>query len=130
MTRTRIHTEHAPAAVGPYSQAIRTGNMVFTAGQIALDPATGKLVADDITAQTERVLQNLQAVLEAAGSGLAFVVKTTVFLQDMGEFAAMNAVYGRYFPELPPARSTVAVVGLPLGARVEIEAVALVPELT
>ncbi len=130
MTRTRIHTEHAPAAVGPYSQAIRTGNMVFTAGQIALDPATGKLVADDITAQTERVLQNLQAVLEAAGSGLAFVVKTTVFLQDMGEFAAMNAVYGRYFPELPPARSTVAVAGLPLGARVEIEAVALVPELT
>lgn len=130
MTRTRIHTEHAPAAVGPYSQAIRTGNMVFTAGQIALDPATGKLVADDITAQTERVLQNLQAVLEAAGSGLAFVVKTTVFLQDMGEFAAMNAVYGRYFPELPPARSTVAVAGLPLGARVEIEAVALAPELT
>lgn len=130
MTRTRIHTEHAPAAVGPYSQAIRTGNIVFTAGQIALDPATGKLVANDITAQTERVLQNLQAVLEAAGSGLTHVVKTTVFLQDMGEFAAMNAVYGRYFPELPPARSTVAVAGLPLGARVEIEAVALVPDMT
>lgn len=129
MTRTRIHTEHAPAAVGPYSQAIRTGNMVFTAGQIALDPATGKLVPGDIAAQTERVLQNLQAVLEAAGSGLGHVVKTTVFLQDMAEFAAMNAVYGRYFPDPPPARSTVAVAGLPLGARVEIEAVALVTDV-
>ena len=121
-----VSTKHAPAALGPYSQAIRTDNMVFTAGQIALDPATGKMLEDDITIQTEQVLKNLTAVLEAAGTNLANVVKCTVFLQDMGEFAAMNAVYAQFFTENPPARSAVQVAALPLGARVEIEAIALV----
>lgn len=128
MTQEVVYTPNAPAAVGPYSQAIRTGQFVYTAGQIALDPATGKMVADDITVQTERVLQNLRAILEAAGSSLEHVVKTTVFLQDMGEFSAMNSVYARHFGNNPPARSTVEVAGLPLGARVEIEAVALLME--
>jgi 2-iminobutanoate/2-iminopropanoate deaminase len=128
-----ISTGNAPAAVGPYSQAIRTGQMVYTAGQIGLDPATGKLVEGDIAAQTEQVLRNVAAILEAAGTDLNHVVKTTVFLQDMGDFAAMNVVYGRYFgdPESGghrPARSTVAVAALPRpGALVEIEAVAVVP---
>ncbi len=126
MTKEIIHTNQAPAAVGPYSQAVKLGKLVFTAGQIGLDPATGKLVEDDITIQTERVLQNLTAVLAAAGTSLEQVVKTTVFLKDMGEFAAMNAVYGRYFPTNPPARSTVQVAGLPLGCRVEIEVIAAV----
>lgn len=128
MTQEVVYTPNAPAAVGPYSQAIRTGQFVYTAGQIALDPATGKMLADDITVQTERVLQNLRAILEAAGSSLEHVVKTTVFLQDMGEFSAMNSVYARHFGNNPPARSTVEVAGLPLGARVEIEAVALLME--
>jgi 2-iminobutanoate/2-iminopropanoate deaminase len=126
MSKEIVSTKNAPAAVGPYSQAIRTGNMVFTAGQIALDPATGKMLEDDITIQTEQVLKNLTAVLEAAGSSLENVVKCTVFLQDMGEFAAMNAVYGKFFSENPPARSAVEVAALPLGGRVEIEAIALV----
>lgn len=126
MRKEIIHTDNAPAAVGPYSQAVRVGNMVFTAGQIGLDPATGKMVADDITVQTERVLENLTAVLSAAGSSLENVIKCTVFLKDMGEFAAMNAVYGRYFQQNPPARSAVQVAALPLGGRVEIEAIALV----
>jgi 2-iminobutanoate/2-iminopropanoate deaminase len=126
MSKEIISTKHAPAAVGPYSQAIRTGNMVFTAGQIALDPATGKMLEDDITIQTEQVLKNLTAVLDAAGTNLANVVKCTVFLQDMGEFAAMNAVYGKFFAENPPARSAVQAAALPLGARVEIEAIALI----
>jgi 2-iminobutanoate/2-iminopropanoate deaminase len=126
MSKEIISTKDAPAALGPYSQAVRTGNMVFTAGQIALDPATGKMLEDDITIQTEQVLKNLTAVLEAAGSSLANVVKCTVFLQDMGEFAAMNAVYGKFFTENPPARSAVQVAALPLGARVEIEAIAFV----
>lgn len=126
MSKEIISTKNAPAAVGPYSQAVRTGNMVFTAGQIPLDPATGKMLADDITIQTEQVLKNLTAVLEAAGSSLENVIKCTVFLQDMGEFAAMNAVYGQYFTENPPARSAVQAAALPLGARVEIEAIALV----
>lgn len=124
MTSEIIHTNAAPAAVGPYSQAVRVGRMVYTAGQIGLDPATGRLVAGDVEAQTERVLQNLQAVLQAAGGGLEQVVKTTVFLRDMGQFAAMNGVYARFFGDHRPARSTVAVVGLPLDAQVEIEAVA------
>jgi len=124
MTSEIIHTNAAPAAVGPYSQAVRAGRMVYTAGQIGLDPATGRLVAGDVEAQTERVLQNLQAVLQAAGGGLEQVVKTTVFLRDMGQFAAMNGVYARFFGDHRPARSTVAVVGLPLDAQVEIEAVA------
>ena len=127
MSKTIVHTDHAPAAIGPYSQAIRVGQFVYTAGQIPLDPATGKIVEDDITIQAGRVLQNLQAVLEAAGGGLQDVVKTTVFLQDMGEFAAMNAVYARYFSENPPARSAVQAAALPLGARLEIEAVAILP---
>jgi 2-iminobutanoate/2-iminopropanoate deaminase len=122
-----IHTQKAPAAIGPYSQAIRVGPFIYTAGQIGLDPATGELVADDIRAQTERVLTNLQAILQAAGSDLAGVVKTTVFLLDMGEFGAMNEVYASLFGESPPARSTVQVSALPRGARVEIEAVAYLP---
>ncbi len=125
MQKTIIHTENAPAAVGPYSQAIRAGHFVYTAGQIPLDPATGKMVAGGIEAQTRRALQNLQAVLEAAGAGLDSVLKTTVFLQNIGEFAAMNGVYAQFFSENPPARSAVQVAALPLGARVEIEAVAL-----
>jgi 2-iminobutanoate/2-iminopropanoate deaminase len=128
MTRTIISTKDAPAAVGPYSQGVRVGNFVYTAGQIPLDPATGQLVEGGIEAQTERVLRNLQAVLEAAGSSLDQVVKTTVFLTDMADFQALNGVYGRFFSpdQAPPARSTVAVAALPLGVRVEIEAVALV----
>lgn len=122
----RIHTEKAPAAIGPYSQAIVHGGLVFTAGQIALDPATGELVEGDIARQTERVFQNLSAVLEAAGASLSSVVKTTVFLKDMGEFAAMNEVYGRYFGDHRPARSTVQAARLPKDCSVEIEAVAAV----
>jgi len=127
MNKTIIHTEHAPAAVGPYSQAVRIGQFVYTAGQIPLDPATGKMIAGTISAQTERALNNLEAVLTAAGSSLKDVVKTTVFLQDMGEFGAMNAVYAQFFSDDPPARSAVEVAALPLGARIEIEAVAFLP---
>ena len=123
--RTPVHTGEAPAAIGPYSQAIRTGNLVFCSGQIGLTPA-GQLVADDVTAQTRQALSNLKAVLEAAGSGLPQIVKTTVFLADMAEFAAMNAAYAEFFPHNPPARSTVQVAGLPRQARVEIEAIALI----
>jgi len=122
--RAVVHSDAAPRAVGPYSQAIQSGDWVFTAGQIGLDPATGTLVGEDVATQTRQVLANLTAVLAAAGASLAGVVKTTVFLVDMGDFAAMNAVYAEHFPEAPPARSTVAVAALPLGARVEIEAVA------
>ena len=120
-----VSTERAPKAIGPYSQAIRTDNLVFTAGQVGFDPATMILVEGGIEAQTRQVLTNLKHVLEAADSGLNFVVKTTVFLQDMNDFAAMNAVYAEFFPENPPARSTVAVAALPKGALVEIECVAL-----
>jgi 2-iminobutanoate/2-iminopropanoate deaminase len=120
-----IQTEKAPKAIGPYSQAIRTEFMVFTAGQVGLDPASGELVEGGIEAQTRRVLTNLKNVLEAADSGLNYVVKTTVFLKDMNDFAAMNSVYGEFFPENPPARSTVAVAALPKGALVEIEAIAM-----
>lgn len=126
MEKQIIATEHAPAAVGPYSQAVRVGDLLFTAGQIALDPATGALAEGDVSAQATRALTNLQAVLEAGGSGLAHVIKTTVFLTDMADYAAVNAVYARFLGEAPPARSAVAVAALPLGARVEIEAVALV----
>jgi 2-iminobutanoate/2-iminopropanoate deaminase len=126
--RERIQTDRAPAAIGPYSQAIRAGGFVFVSGQIPIDPATGEFVAGGIGEQTERVLKNLSAVLEAAGSGLGKVVKTTVFLADMNEFSQMNEVYARFFMEAPPARATVAAAGLPRNARVEIEAVALVSE--
>ncbi len=126
--REPVQTDKAPAAIGPYSQAIRAGGFVFVSGQIPIDPATGEFVAGGIGAQTERVLQNLSAVLEAAGSGLDQIVKTTVFLADMKEFAQMNEVYARFFTEAPPARATVAAAGLPRDARVEIEAVALLSE--
>ena len=126
MNKEIIHTTHAPAAVGPYSQAVKIGHLVYTAGQIALDPATGQMREDEIQLQTEQVLKNLTAVLEAAGSSLAQVVKTTVFLKDMGEFKAMNEVYARFFGDNPPARSAVQAVALPLDGRVEIEAVAYV----
>lgn len=123
--RQVIATENAPAAVGPYSQAIKANGFVYTAGQIPLDPATGNIVEGDIQAQAHRALQNLQAVLEAAGSNLGNVVKTTVFLQNMDDFGAMNEVYGRFFGQAPPARSAVEVARLPLGVHIEIEAVAL-----
>jgi 2-iminobutanoate/2-iminopropanoate deaminase len=129
MQRTKISTPDAPAAIGPYNQAIRCGQFVYTSGQIALDPATGELSGDDVQSQTHRVLQNLQAVLNSAGTSLAGVVKTTVFLSHMSDFQAMNIVYATYFDGpggLMPARSTVAVAGLPRKALVEIECVALV----
>ena len=117
----------APAAIGPYSQGVRTGGMVFCSGQIALDPKTGQLVgAGDVAAETRQVLANLKAVLEAAGSSLARVVKTTIFLVDMGDFAVVNQVYGEGFATSPPARATVEVRRLPRDARVEIEAIAVV----
>lgn len=122
---TPIQTERAPKAIGPYSQAIRAGGLIFCAGQIPLDPATMNLVEGDIETQTRRVLQNLSAVLEAAGSSLSRVVKTTVFMADLGEFARMNAVYGEFFTSAPPARSTLQAAALPRGARIEIECVAL-----
>lgn len=125
MKKKVIQTEKAPRAIGPYSQAIRTDAMVFTAGQIALDPATMELVAGGVEEQTRQVLTNLRNVLEAAGSSLDHVVKTTVFLQDMADFPKMNAIYTEYFAENPPARSTIAVAALPKGGLVEIEAVAI-----
>jgi 2-iminobutanoate/2-iminopropanoate deaminase len=124
--RDRVQTEHAPAAIGPYSQAIRAGGFVFVSGQIPIDPQTGEFVSGGVAEQTERVLKNLTAVLEASGSSLEKVVKTTVFLADMKDFGAMNEVYARFFAAEPPARATVAAAGLPRDARVEIEAVALV----
>jgi 2-iminobutanoate/2-iminopropanoate deaminase len=119
-----IQTDQAPAAIGPYSQAIVAGELVFTAGQIALDPATMKIEEGDIAAQTERVMTNLRAILENAGASLSSVVKTTVFLLDMNEFSAMNEVYGRHFGDHKPARSTVQAARLPRDVRVEIEAIA------
>jgi len=120
-----IATDRAPQAIGPYSQAIRAGNLVFASGQIPIDPATGEFVAGGIAEQTEQVLRNLSAVFEAAGLGLAQVVKTTVFLADMDDFAAMNEVYGKFFAHQPPARATVQAARLPRDARVEIEAIAV-----
>ena len=119
-----VSTPKAPKAIGPYSQAVRLGVMVYTAGQIGLDPATMEIVSGGIEAQTLQVLTNLKHVLEASGSDMQHVIKTTVFLSDMNDFAAMNTIYSQFFPENPPARSTVAVAGLPKGARVEIEVVA------
>lgn len=123
MTRQAISTNSAPGAVGPYSQAIATGDLVFCSGQIGLDPTTGDLV-EGLEAQVERALRNLQAVLDAAGSTMADVVKTTIFVADIGDFAAVNAIYATFMPDPPPARSTVGVGGLPKGALVEIEAIA------
>jgi 2-iminobutanoate/2-iminopropanoate deaminase len=127
MSRRRIDTNAAPSAVGPYSQGIAAGDFVFCAGQVGLDPATGELVEGGLERQTERALENLRAVLDAAGMALGDVVKTTVFLADLDDFAALNAVYGRFFPDPPPARSTFQVAGLPRGARVEIEAIGYRP---
>jgi 2-iminobutanoate/2-iminopropanoate deaminase len=126
--KVQVQTESAPAAIGPYSQAIRANGFVYVSGQIPIDPQTGEFVAGGVREQTEQVLKNLSAVLRAAGSGLEQVVKTTVFLVDMKEFAAMNEVYSKFFASEPPARATVAAAGLPRDARVEIEAVALTLE--
>lgn len=122
--KSEVKTTGAPAAIGPYVQAVRTGGLVFLSGQIALDPGTMDLVSGGVAAQTQRVMENLSAVLEAAGSDLSRVLKTTVYLVDMGAFAEMNEVYRRFFRENPPARATVAVAALPKGALVEIDAVA------
>lgn len=120
-----ISTERGPKAIGPYSQAIRANGFIFISGQVPFDPATGQLIEGDIAQQTARVLDNLKAIVEAAGSSLDHAVKTSVFLKDMGEFAAMNEVYSRYFSENPPARSTVEVARLPRDVRVEIDLIAL-----
>ncbi len=123
--RETVSTKNAPAAIGPYSQAIRANGWLFLSGQVALDPASGQLVAGDVRAQTERAMKNLEAVLAAAGSSLAQVVKTTVYLADMNDFSAMNEVYGRFFSHHPPARATVQAARLPKDAQVEIEVIAL-----
>ena len=125
MSKTVIATANAPAAIGPYSQGVRSGNLIFTAGQIPLDPATQQVVAAGITEQTTQVLENLKAVLEAGGSSLDRVVKATVFLTDFNDFAAMNEVYGRFFGKEAPARSTVEVARLPKDALVAIDVIAL-----
>jgi reactive intermediate/imine deaminase len=125
--KTSVSTPRAPAAIGPYSQAIRAGDLLFVSGQIPLDPATGQLVQGDVTAQTERVLENLDAVLDAAGCKASDVVRTTIYLVDLTHFAAVNEVYGRFFSAPYPARSTVQVAALPRSAAVEIDAVAVVP---
>jgi len=122
-----VTAEKAPVAIGPYSAAIRVGDFVYTSGQLGLDPASGNLVEGGVEAETRQALENLKAVLEAAGAGLKDVVKTTVFLRDMGEFAKMNAIYAGFFIEKPPARSAVQVAALPKGGAVEIEAVAFAP---
>ena len=123
--REVVSTKDAPQAIGPYSQAIKANGFVFTSGQIAIDPATQQLVAGDVAAQTDRVLRNVSAILEAAGSGLGKVVRSTVFLKDMNDFAAMNQVYGKYFSAAAPARSTVEVARLPKDVLVEIDVIAL-----
>ncbi|HEX8712749.1 MAG TPA: RidA family protein [Terracidiphilus sp.] len=123
--RDVVATVDAPQAIGPYSQAIKANGFVFTSGQIAFDPATNQIIQGDVAAQTERVLKNLEAILKAAGSGLERVVRTTVFLKNMGDFAAMNEVYGRFWKSAPPARSTVEVARLPRDVAVEIDVIAL-----
>ncbi len=128
MSRTVVSTRNAPAAIGPYSQAVvAAGSLMYTAGQIPIVPATGELAQGDIKVQTRQVLENIRTILEAAGSGLGSVVKTTVYMKDLAEFAAMNEVYATFFPQDPPARSTVEVARLPRDVRVEIDAVALGP---
>lgn len=126
MKKKVIQTDKAPKAIGPYSQAIRTESMIYLAGQTGLEPATGELIAGGVEEQTRQVLNNIRNVLEAAGSSLEHVVKTTVFLKDMNDFTKMNSIYAEYFGENPPARSTIAVAALPKGGLVEIEAVALI----
>ncbi|EGJ51130.1 RidA family protein [Desulfocurvibacter africanus] len=128
MTKQRISTPKAPAALGPYSQGVASGNLLFVSGQTPIDPATGALVAGDIEAATRQVIKNIQAILQAAGADLEHVLKTTVFLTDMGNFKRMNAVYAEYFTGTPPARSTIQVSALPMSAEVEIEAIARLPE--
>jgi 2-iminobutanoate/2-iminopropanoate deaminase len=123
--REIISTKDAPQAIGPYSQAVKANGFIFTSGQIAIDPSTQQVVTGDVAAQTERVLRNLSEILEAAGSGLGKVVRSTVFLKDMNDFAAMNQVYGKYFASVPPARSTVQVARLPRDVMVEIDVIAL-----
>jgi 2-iminobutanoate/2-iminopropanoate deaminase len=123
--RQAVSTASAPKAIGPYSQAVRAGSLLFVSGQVPIDPATGQIVSGDISAQTHRVFQNIDQILKAGGASFDHVVRTTVFLADMDEFAAMNEVYGRYFQENPPARATVQAARLPRDARVEIEAIAL-----
>jgi len=123
--RDVVSTKDAPQAIGPYSQAIKANGFIFTSGQIAIDPATNQIIKGDVAAQTERVLKNLEAILKAAGSGLERVVRTTVFLKNMGDFAAMNEVYGRFWKSAPPARSTVEVARLPRDVAVEIDVIAL-----
>jgi 2-iminobutanoate/2-iminopropanoate deaminase len=125
MDRKIITSAKAPKAIGPYSVAVRTGDLIYTAGQVGIDPASGDIVPGGIEAETRQALTNIGVVLADSGSGLERVLKTTVFLKDMGDFAAMNAVYAEFFPKEPPARSTVAVAGLPKGARFEVEAVAV-----
>jgi len=125
--RKIVRTENGPKAIGPYSLGVQVGHLVFTAGQVGLDPATGAMVSGGLEAETRQALENMKAILEAAGTSLANVVKTTVFLRDINDFNAMNAIYGPYFPENPPARSAIQVAALPRGAAVEIECVALVP---
>lgn len=125
--KTVVSTDAAPKAIGPYSQAVIANGFVFCSGQIPLDPATMQVVGDTVEAQTERVMQNLDAVLRAAGTDLAHAVRTTIFLQDMGDFVAVNGVYGRYFPSDPPARATVQVARLPRDVKVEIDLVAVLP---
>jgi 2-iminobutanoate/2-iminopropanoate deaminase len=124
MANAIVSTDKAPKAIGPYSQAVIAGDLIFTSGQIALDPATQQLVAGDTRAQAERVMENLAAVLEAAGAGFESVIKATIFVADLGDFATVNEIYGKRFPRSPPARSTVQVAALPKGARVEIELIA------
>jgi 2-iminobutanoate/2-iminopropanoate deaminase len=123
--REVIATDHAPQAIGPYSQAIRAQGLIFTSGQVAIDPATQQVITGDVSAQTERVMKNLAAILQASGSSLEKVLRCTVFLKNMGDFAAMNEVYGRYFKQSPPARSTVEVARLPKDVLVEIDVIAL-----
>jgi len=118
-----IQTDKAPAAIGPYSQSVMSGDLLFVSGQLPIDPATGKLIEGTMTEQTERILTNMSAIIEEAGADLSHVVKTTIFLADLGDFAEINGAYGEFFKETPPARSTIQVAALPLGARIEIEAV-------
>jgi 2-iminobutanoate/2-iminopropanoate deaminase len=124
MKKQIVSTPHAPAAIGPYSQAVRAQGFVFLSGQIPLDPATGQMIEGDIVAQTKRVMENLDAVLSAAGTSFGKVLRATIFLVDLGDFAKVNEVYGGYFPSEPPARATVQVAALPKGARVEIDLIA------